>query len=187
MRLRTAAVLLVLSLSSGCKKETLTLEQTFEQLELAIVKGDAAAFYRHLDGPTQAAVKDTLASEKLQRTIVAGKFPESERAAALERLGAAAEDDPARYFARINERDKVVEALRKRLGSVSGEIMKKPESETSVWVARKDGLPFRFARGENGRWGFSELQVEWNLAKDRAAHAVKTVRENAALYEKAGN
>jgi hypothetical protein len=30
-----------------------------------------------------------------------------------------------------------------------------------------------------------DLRGEWQLERDRAAHAVKTVRDNAALYQKA--
>jgi hypothetical protein len=46
-------------------------------------------------------------------------------------------------------------------------------------------MPFRFHRDKHGIWGFSELKSEWALEKDRASHAVKTVQDNAKLYQKA--
>ena len=47
-------------------------------------------------------------------------------------------------------------------------------------------MPFRFVKSSGGSWGFAELAVEWSLERDRSSHAVKTVRDNAALYQKAG-
>jgi hypothetical protein len=60
--------------------------------------------------------------------------------------------------------------------------MQKPDGDDNVWAARADGMPFHFHRDGDGSWGFSELAAEWALEKDRANHAVKTVRENAALF-----
>ena len=79
----------------------------------------------------------------------------------------------------------MVEAFRKRLGSVSGPIKSKIDGADAVWVAREDGMPFHFAKNKDGSWGWSELRGDWELEKDRAQHAVKTVQDNAKLYQKA--
>jgi hypothetical protein len=161
-------------------------EKAFQRLEKAIAAGDAVAFYQMLDGRTQAAVEAALKDQKLQRTIITAKYPEAEQQKALLTLRAAEADDPTAYFKRINDERHVVEAFRKRLGAVSGPIKSKIDGPDAVWVARQmDGLPFHFAKNRDGSWGFSELRGDWELEKDRAAHGVKTVRENAKLYQKA--
>ena len=53
------------------------------------------------------------------------------------------------------------------------------------WVARQDGMPFHFSKNRDGSWGWMELRGDWDLEKDRAQHAVKTVQDNAKLYQKA--
>jgi hypothetical protein len=184
MRHVLAVTVMLLGLP-GCKKPA-TAEESFQRLERSVAAGDAAEFYRCLDAPTRSAIADTLSEERLQRTIIQAKFPEAEAGPALAKLKAAEHDDPLKYFVAVNDERKTVQAFRKRLGSVSGPIMKKPEGDKMMWLARKDGMPFRFARQSDGSWGFNELLHEWGLEKDRAQHAVKTVRDNAALYQKAG-
>ena len=79
----------------------------------------------------------------------------------------------------------MIEAYRKRLGAVSGPIQSKIDGADAVWVVRQqDGMPFRFAKNRDGTWGWSELRGDWELEKDRAQHAVKTVQDNAKLYQK---
>ena len=85
------------------------------------------------------------------------------------------------------------------------EICKKPEVAAEVTITAAEylgvdaaiifadlllplegmGMPFHFAKDGDGSWGFTELATQWALEKDRANHAVKTVRDNAALYNKA--
>jgi hypothetical protein len=169
------------SVSSGSG----SAEKAFLRLEKAIAAGDAPGFYQMLDGPTQAAIEATLKDQKLQRTIITAKYPEAEAQRALLTLRAAEADDAAAYFKRINDERHVVEAFRKRLGAVSGPIKSKIDGPDAVWVARQmDGMPFHFAKSRDGTWGFSELRGDWELEKDRAAHGVKTVRDNAKLYQK---
>ena len=170
---------------AGCAKGPKTPEQAFQQLERAIAAGDAAGVYAVLDKPTQWAIEQTLKDQRLQRTIISAKYPEAEAQKALAGLKAAEETDPAQYFKRINDERHVVEAHRKRLGAVSGPIVSKIDGADAVWVARQqDGMPFRFAKNRDGSWGWSELRGDWELEKDRAGHAVKTVQDNAKLYQK---
>ncbi len=182
----TRVTLVALALLAGaCTRGPKTPEQAFQKLEVAIAAGDAVAFYKLLDQPTRWSVESTLHDQRLMRTIISAKYPEAEAQKALATLRAAEETDPAQYFKRINDERHVVEAFRKRLGSVSGPIKSKIDGPDAVWVARQDGMPFHFAKNKDGSWGWSELRGDWELEKDRAQHAVKTVQENAKLYQKA--
>lgn len=178
-------VALALVVLGGCARGPKTPEQAFGQLERVIAAGDAAAFYKLLDQETQWAIQSTLKDQRLQRTIISAKYPEAEAQRALGMLAAAEEREPAAYFRRLNGERHIVEAFRKRLGSVSGPIKSKIDGADDVWVARQDGMPFRFHKNRDGSWGFTELRGDWELEKDRAQHAVKTVQENAKLYQKA--
>lgn len=183
-RVLLTAVLVVggAAVGAGCQRRAKSPEEAFTRLERAIAAGDAVAFYADLDGATRGAIADAYHDEQLERTIITAKYPPAEQPAALAKLDAAAADDVEHYFARAAQARKTVEGYRKRLGSVSGPIKQKPDGDAAVWVARQDGMPFHFQRDRDGSWGFSELAAEWALEKDRASHAVKTVRENAALF-----
>jgi hypothetical protein len=182
--LATTALLFVGA--AGCKKAAKSPDEAFQKLEAAVAAGDGAAFYDLLTQPTHASIEAVWKDERLQRTIITGKFPEAEAGSALAKLAAAEADDPRAFFVRVAKERKTVESFRKRLGSVSGPIQHKPDGESAIWVARADGMPFHFARSDGG-WAFAELEGEWALERDRQSHAVKTVRDNAALYQKAGN
>jgi hypothetical protein len=183
--MRTLMVALVAVCAAGCARGPKTPEQALQKLEPAIAAGDAAGFYAVLDQPTQWAIQSALRDQRLQRTIISAKYPEAEAEKALAQLRAAEEMEPAAYFKRINDERHIVEAYRKRLGSVSGPIQSKIDGPDSVWVARQDGMPFHFRKNKDGSWGFGELRGDWELERDRAQHAVKTVQENAKLYQKA--
>jgi hypothetical protein len=186
-RRRAPALLLILVGMLGCRRHGApTPDEAFLRLEHAIAAGDASEFWACLTPATQKSIEGTWREEQLQRTIISAKYPEAEAGPALARLDAAAADSPKAFFERIAKERKLVEAWRKRLGSVSGPIKHKPDGDRAVWIAREDGMPFHFVRDSGGGWSFSELEVEWALEKDKAGHAVKTVRDNAALYEKAG-
>lgn len=172
--------------AAACTRGPRTPEQAFQKLEVAIAAGDAVAFYNVLDQPTKWAIQSTLRDQRVMRTIIKAKYPEAEAAKALRPLAAAEESDPAQYFKRINDERHIVQAYRKRLGPVSGSIRSKIDGADDCWVARQDGMPFRFHKNKDRSWGFTELLGDWKAEQDRADHAVATVRENAKLYEKAG-
>jgi hypothetical protein len=180
--MRFALIALVLV---GCTRGPKTPEQAFQKLERAIAAGDAAAVYKLLDQETRWSIQSTLKDQRLQRTIIMAKYPEADAQKALATLRAAEEANPAQYFKRINDERHIVEAYRKRLGSVSGPIKNKIDGPDAEWVSRQDGMPFHFAKNKDGSWGWSELRGEWELEKDRAQHAVSTVQENARLFQKA--
>ena len=179
----TAAV----SLVAGCHKPPETPEQVYQKLERAIAAGDAGTFYDCLDQKTKKSIEGTWRTQQLERTIISGKYPEAEAGPALARLEAAAADSPRAYFVKLAGERHTVEGYRKRIGSVSGPIKTKPDGDQAIWVARQDGMPVHFVKDEGGSWRFPELGVEWALEEDKASHAVQTVRENAALYEKAAH
>jgi hypothetical protein len=182
MRIRMMA--LALLVAAGCSRGPKTPEQAFQQLERAVAAGDAAAVYGLVDQHTRWSIQSALKDQRLMRTIITAKYPEAEAQKALATLRAAEETDPAQYYKRVNDERRVVEAFRKRLGSVSGPIKSKIDGPDAVWVARQDGMPFHFAKNRDGSWGWSELRGDWELEKDRAQHGVKTVQENAKLYQK---
>lgn len=186
MATRVTIVALALFGLCGCTRGPKTPEQAFQKLEVAIAAGDAVAFYKVLDQQTQWAIQSTLKDQRLMRTIIKAKYPEAEAQKALAPLKAAEESDPAQYFKRINDERHIVQAYRKRLGSVSGPIKSKIDGADDCWVARQDGMPFHFHKNKDRSWGFEELRGDWKLEQDRATHAVSTVKENAKLYEKAG-
>ena len=176
---------LALVLAAGCSRGAKTPEQAFRGVERAIAAGDAVAIYNLVDLQTRWAIQSTHRDQRLQRTIIEAKYPEAEAQKALATLRAAEEADPAMFFKRVNDERRVVEAFRKRLGSTSGPIKSKIDGPDAVWVARQDGMPFHFAKNKDGTWGWNELRGDWVLEQDRAQHAVKTVQENAKLYQKA--
>lgn len=183
--MRISLMALAVVVAAGCSRGPKTPEQAFQQLERAIAAGDAVAVYGLVDQPTRWSIQSALKDQRLQRTIISAKYPEAEAQKALATLRAAEETDAAQYFKRVNDERHVVEAFRKRLGSVSGPIKSKIDGADAVWVARQDGMPFHFAKNRDGSWGWSELRGDWELEKDRAQHAVKTVQDNAKLYQKA--
>jgi hypothetical protein len=186
----TAAVVAVGALAlalalAACHRGPKTPTAAYLELERAVAGGDGLAFYAVLDEPTRWSVQSTFSDQKLMRTIISAKYPEAEAQKELARLAAAEEPDAAHYFARIAGDRQTVTGYRRRLGAVSGEVKTKVMADDDVYVARADGMPFRFHKNGNGSWGFSELEREWALEKDRASHAVKTVQDNAKLYQKA--
>ena len=168
----------------ACHGGPKTPDEAFQKLERALAGGDGVLLYELLDAGTRKSIESAYGDQRLQRTIIQAKYPEEEQARALQPLGAAAEADAAHYFAHACNDRRTYDQYRGRLGSVSGPIKQKADGEKAMWVARQDGMPFHFVK-ESGGWAFSELAPEWALEKDRANHAVKTVRENAALYKKA--
>jgi hypothetical protein len=172
--------------AAGCHHGAKTAEAAYVGLEHAVAAGDATAFYQLLDDETRWSIESVLHDQKLMRTIIAAKYPESEAEKALAPLAAADERDAAHFFARLDGERHIVTGYRRRLGAVSGPVMTKPDGADAAWVARQDGMPFHFHHDRHG-WGFSELAAEWTLEKDRNIHALHTVQENAKLYQKAEN
>lgn len=174
----------VVALAAGCDHYPKTPELALGQIERVVTSADALVAWELVDPQTRSAAASVLADERLMQTIVKAKYPPAEAKRELERLAAADEPDDKHFFARTCKSWAMLEGYRKRLGSVSGPIKVKPDGESAAWVARVDGMPFRVVK-VGGGWAWEDLRGEWQLEKDRASHAVTTVKENAALYKKA--
>jgi hypothetical protein len=189
MAIRVTSLCVALALvccAAGCEGRPRTPEEAYLAIERALLAGDGAALYRALDQETRWSVESTLRDQRLMRTIISAKYPEDEAGRALLQLEAAAETQPARYFGMVVERRGLLERYRARLGPKEAPLSLRPDGENAVMAARGTGSPLRLLRGRDGSWGLAELAPEWALERDRASHAVSTVRENAALYQKAG-
>jgi hypothetical protein len=175
---------LLVTLTCGCKPKA-TPEEVFLKLERAVAAGDAAQLYGLLDPATRKAIDATYKAQRLMRTIIAAKYPPAEAARELQRLEPAAADDVEHYFGKVAEQRRLFDVYRRRLGSVSGPIVQRTAGADAVQISRQDGLPFPLKQTRDG-WRFADLAAEWALEQDRADHAVKTIHDNAALYQKAG-
>jgi len=181
----TLFALVALTASVGCNAYPKTPEEALARIERAVVAGDALMAWELVDADTRSAADSVLSDERLMQTIVKAKYPPAEAARELERLKGADQPDAKHFFAATCAKWRLIEGYRKRLGSVSGPIKTKDDVAGSLWIARQDGMAFHIAKSGSG-WAWIDLRGEWQLERDRASHAVKTVRDNAALYKKAG-
>jgi hypothetical protein len=169
--------------AAGCHKRPRTPDEAFLRVEHDLAASDGVDLFQCLDQQTRWAIEGAYKDQRLMRTIIQAKYPESEAERALAPLAAAAEDDVPRYFAHVARDRHTLEGLRPRLGS--GAIATKLDGEGAAILSRPDGAPLHFKRGKDGSWGLAELYTDWQLEQDRASHAVRTVRDNATLYQKA--
>jgi len=183
-RVLGASALIACIANAGCAKVAKTPEAALAEVERVVISGDGLLAWEIVDSQTRSAAESVFSDQRLMQTIVKAKYPAAEAAHELEQLAAADEPDAAHFFARTCKTWGIIEGLRKRLGSVSGVIKTQSDAPGSLWVARADGMAFHLAK-VGGGWAWVDLRGEWQLEKDRAAHAVKTVRDNAALYKKA--
>lgn len=167
----------------GCQAYPKSPELALVEIERAVVAGDALRAWELVDADTRSAAESVLADERLMQTIVKAKYPPAEAARELERLKGADEADVRHFFSATCARWRLIEGYRKRLGSVSGPIKTKEDVAGSQWVARQDGMAFHIVKSGSG-WAWVDLRGEWQLERERAGHAVKTIRDNAALYKK---
>src|SRR5205823_4424396 len=113
-------LLVTLLLGAACARRARSPEEALTQVERAIVAGDGAALYDCLDERTRWSIDSAYQDQRLQRTIILGRYPEEEAARALAPLGAAAEADVSRYFARVTAERHTLDQLRRRLGAAGG-------------------------------------------------------------------
>ena len=171
-----------LACAAGCTKHPKTPEEALQKIEQAVTSGDGLMAYALIDDDTKHAVASVYANDRTMRTIIKAKYPPQEADRELGRLADAEQPDAAHFFAAMENRWQSIQGYRKRLGSISGPIKTKPDGATAMYVARQDGMPFHLVKAGSG-WAWNELRGEWAMEKDRAAHALKTVQDNAALYK----
>ena len=178
-----APILIVAALLSGCHSYPATPEDALSQIEQAVTSADGLMAWKLVDADTKSAVGAVLASDRLMQTIVKAKYPPADAQRELEHLAPADQPDEAHFFAAMSTRWAALEGYRKRLGSISGPVKTRPDGDKMMWVARQDGMPFHLLKTGRG-WAWIDPRTEWLLEKDRTAHALQTVQDNAALYKK---
>ena len=183
---RAFALILLLA---GCHSYPATPEDALSQIEQCVVSADGLSAWKLVDADTKSSINAVLANYRLMQTIVKAKYPPADAQRELEHLAPADQPDDAHFFAAMSTRWAALEGYRKRLGSVSGPIKTKLDSASHengrdhLYVARQDGMPFLLESTGRG-WAWVDPRTEWLLEKDRAAHALRTVQDNAALYKK---
>ena len=173
-----------LAFGAGCHRVP-SPEQTCEQLLRGIAEGDAITVFEVLTQPTQWALYTVQRNHQKMRQLIESSYPATERPAALARLYGADDGDGRGLFSRLYA-ERYGAALTARLGA--GEPRQNREGEGAAPCARCEsaGPPFRLQRAAAGRWGFAELDLEWDQAQLRAVHDLATVQKNADLYRQAG-
>ena len=165
----------------------MSAEDAYMRLARAADKGDTARIFDALDTPTQWSIESVQHAQREMRTLILASYPPEEKARALARIPAAAEEDeehPRRYFRRIDTSQSVLDDVLHRIhvgeGKPVGTVDDRLRTAT-VW--RAGGSIFHFAADKDGRWGWAEQREQWENNKLRATHDLETVRENAAIYE----
>lgn len=167
----------------ACNNYPKTPELALAQIEKVVTSGDGLVAWQLVDSDTKSSVASVYANDRLMRTIIKAKYPAAEADRELGRLADADQPDVAHFFAAMEARWQSIQGYRKRLGSISGPIKTKADGPSAMYVARQDGMPFHLVKAGSG-WAWNELRGEWMMEKDRAAHALTTVKDNAALYKK---
>jgi hypothetical protein len=184
MSARRTLLVLGILFAAGCTQYPKTPEAALIAIERVVVSADGLSAWELVDSDTRSAVDSVLSDQRLMQTIVKAKYPPAEAQKEMERLAAADEPDAKHFFARTAKNWQQIEAFRKRLGSVSGPIQTRSDAPGSVWIARADGMAFHIQK-VGGGYAWIDLRGEWQLERDRTLHAVKTIKDNAALYKKA--
>jgi len=177
-RLATAILLL-----AACRAghPAATPEQAYASFAAAARDGDARRAFECLDLQSRWAVMSIHRSEREIHQLVAEHYPTGARAREMARYGsAAATEDPAEFFAR--EFGARLEATR---AQVSVGARTEPGADgRSATLVTPAGTGIPFARGDDGRWGWSGLRAELEARKTWAANALATVREGAVKYRR---
>jgi hypothetical protein len=178
------ALPLVLLSVCACTQYPKTPEEALFKIERVVVTDDGTTAWDLVDNDTRKAADSVMQDQRLMQTIVKAKYPPAEAARELEKLAGADEPDAQHFFARTTKTRGQIAGMRRRLGAISGPTTTRSDAPGSVWITRNDGMPFHLMK-VGGGYAWVDLRGEWLLERDRAAHAVKTVRDNAALYKKA--
>jgi hypothetical protein len=172
---------LLLSLASGCSRGK-TAESACHDLRDAILEADGMAVYDALLQNTQWSVSTVQKLHAQMASAITSRYPGPEQAAALARLYAAEADSGRELFWQLYP-ERYAADFRERVGE------QMPVTLVSAQQARcgtDAGKPFALSLGQDGKWGLSELDREWEDAKLRAYHDLETVQKNVELYRRMG-
>ncbi|HJL02694.1 MAG TPA: hypothetical protein RMH85_29655 [Polyangiaceae bacterium LLY-WYZ-15_(1-7)] len=176
---------LVAALAGACgfggTPDPRNLEGAMAYAALAVERDDPAMLFRIVDARARHAMISIVNDRRAAASLVRETYPEAERAAALARLGDAAEVESAReLFARRCDA-----ACRSTIGGDVG----KPErtetegEETIVHTAR--GTTVRVWRAEEGDWwGLVWHTDELDEERARANRDLRLIEENAETYRR---
>lgn len=173
------ACALGLCLLASCSRGK-TAESACLALRDAILEADGTAVYDSLLQSTQWSVSTVQKLHAQMAVAIAASYPSQEQEAALARLYAAEADSGRELFWQLYP-ERYAADFRERVGE------QQPVTQVSDREARCGvGKPFALAVGQDGKWGLSELDREWEDAKLRAYHDLETVQKNVALYRRMG-
>ncbi len=170
-----------LSGMSGCGRNK-TAESACASLRDAVLEADGIAVYDALLQNTQWSVSTV---QKLHREMgdsIHRHYPAPEQAAALARLYAADAESGRELFLQLYA-ERYAADFRER---VSEQMPVRTVGPKEATCGPESGRPFRLALGQDGKWGLSELDREWEDAKLRAYHDLETVKKNVDLYKRVG-
>lgn len=177
------ALLSAVGCVAGCHR-VMSPEQTCEQLLRGIAEGDSVTVFEVLTQPTQWALYTVQKNHQKMRQLIEKSYPEAERPAALARLYGADADDGRALFARAYA-ERYGATLAARLGTGEPQLRRDGSDVALCSRSQSQSPPYRLQRASSGRWGFAELDLEWDQAQLRAVHDLATVQKNADLYQQA--
>lgn len=152
-----------------------TPEQAHAALAAAVADPELRGTFEALDLSSRWAVMSIHRCEREMHDIVRTRYPEPARGREMARTRDAAESDtPAEYFVR---------RYRARLTALRPALATPPRFErdgTTASTPGPGGTRLTFSRGDDGRWGWSDLRGELEAGKDWSFNALETVRDSAA-------
>ncbi|MCC6646734.1 MAG: hypothetical protein IT374_14315 [Polyangiaceae bacterium] len=159
-----------------------TPEGAYLRVVLAVNDDKLQAAFAYLETEAQWAVFSALEYERKMAELVAGSYPEPERARLLAELDdARAATGGPDYFARLARRLGFTARLRRDLsGILRVEIV---GERATVETAR--GTRYALRRRENGIWGLTMFTAELRARAERASRDVVVVERAAADYRAA--
>lgn len=178
MRSWALGCLLCAAVLPGCQRAR-TPEALCARLIQGVREGDAKEIFDSLLKSTQWSLYSVARSQRQMRDLIEDHYPKAERPAALLRLLHGEARDGRELFQALY-RERYEDTFRRRLAAGPLQVQ---GAEGSFTCKAQGGAPFPLRKDAEGRLGMSELDREWELAKERAAHDLQTVRENARLYQ----
>jgi hypothetical protein len=169
----------------GCGKAK-TPEEAYRRFSRAIVQRDGAALFDALDQSSRWALMTVQKWHREAYDIVISNYPQGpERERELRRFEKGATASSARELFKTDVAPPLLPMLAPLVvAPQETKIEIEPPGDVAEVVLPSGGR-VRFARGQNGGWGFAGLAPDAEARKTRAYHDLEQVRANAADYERA--
>jgi hypothetical protein len=169
----------------GCAPKSKTPAEAYARFSQAVTARDGGALYDALDQSTRWAWMTVQKWHREAYDIVISNYPQGpERDRELHRFEKGATASSARELFKTEMAATVLPQLAKLVvpGKPAIEVVAPGDIAE---VVLPDGGRVRFARGDNGGWGFAGFTPDAEARKNRAYHDLEQVRTNAADYERA--